>query len=124
MASYVFIQNYSRLGNIGISGYTFQQIAEEATKNIEGVALKDEEGNPNGSWELSRPISVAILDNTRVDINVSINLIGKLNVHQTCVRIQESIAEKLLLSAEIIPFRINVKVVSIKADATKRNVKK
>ena len=123
MPSYVFIQNYSRLGNVAISGYTFRQIAEEATKNIEGVLLKGEESH-EGSWELSKPIDVIIRDNSRVDINVSINLIGKLNVHQTCVRIQESIADKLMIAAELIPFKINVKVVSIKTNESKKATKK
>ena len=124
MASYVYIQNYSRLGNIGISGFTFRQIAESATKNIEGVLLEGADKNEENKWELSKPIDVVIHDNTRVDINVSINLIGKHNVHQTCVKIQESIAEKMLLSAEIIPFKINVKVVSINSNASRKTSKK
>ena len=123
MASYVYIQNYSRLGSIGLSNYTFRQIAENATRNIEGVLLKDE-AQEGATWELSKPIDVIIRDNTRVDITVSINLIGKLNVHQTCVKIQESVAEKLLLMAELIPFKINVKVVSIKSNASKKTAKK
>lgn len=112
MASYVFIQNYSRLGTIGISNYTFKQIAEYATRDIEGVLLKSDD-DVGGSWALAQPIDVRIRDNTRVDINVSINLVGKLNVAKTCLKIQESVANTLLLMAELIPFRINIKVVSI-----------
>lgn len=112
MATYVFIQNYSRLGLVGISNYAFKQIAEYATRDIEGVLLEKGD-NTGGSWELSQPIAVRIKDNHQVDINVSINLIGKLNVAKTCLKIQESVANYLMLMSELIPVRINIRVVSI-----------
>lgn len=114
MASYVFIQNYSGKGLIGISNHAFRQIAEHATKNVEGVVLDPKSGD--GYWEPTKPIEVIIRANTRVDINVSINLIGKMDVSATCLKIQENIANHLLLMAELIPFKINVKVMAIKTN--------
>ena len=117
MASYVYIQNYQKAGTIGISSYSFKQIAENACNTVEGVRL-DKDSN-SGTWSLSKPITVIIKDDTKVDINISISITGKLNVHQTAVKIQEAVAERLMIVAETVPFRINVKVVSMKNETNK-----
>ena len=89
MAEYVYIQDYSKKGKLGISKTCFEQIISLSTNKIQGVQTADNQ------------------------INVQVKIKQGNNIEKICTNIQEQIAEDITTMVELVPFSIKVKVVSI-----------
>ena len=111
MAEYVYIQDYSKRGKLGISRKCFEEIIAITTNRINGVKTADE-ANSKVAFFFHKPISVEIVNN-QVQINVQVNIKQGNNIEKICTDIQEQIADDITAMAELVPFSIKVKVVSI-----------
>ena len=111
MAEYVYIQDYSKRGKLGISRKCFEEIIEITTNRINGVQTVGEKPSKL-PWNLHKPISCEIVNN-KVQINVQVNIKQGNDIEKICTNIQEQIADDLTSMAELVPFSIKVKVVSI-----------
>lgn len=109
MAEYVYIQNYTRKGAMGISHVVFDQIAAVATNLVSGATVKE---NPNDFFRLHKPITCSI-KNGLVDVKIQVNISSGVNVSEVCLRIQEEVASALRMMTELVPFKIIVEVANI-----------
>lgn len=109
MAEYVFIQNYTRNGIMGISHNVFDQIAEIATNQVQGASVSSRK---KGSFSLHKPITCSIR-NGLVDVKIFVRIAARINVKDVCVNIQENVASALSMMTELIPFKIVVEVAAV-----------
>ncbi|HMM00642.1 MAG: Asp23/Gls24 family envelope stress response protein [Bacilli bacterium] len=110
MAQYVYIQNYTRNGLMGISHVVFDQIAEIATNNVAGAKVREP---IKTVFSLHKPIQCSIR-NGLVDVKIYVNIDRNVvNVSEVATRIQEEVANALTSMTELIPFKINVEISSI-----------
>ena len=111
MAEYVYIQDYSKKGKLGISKTCFEQIISLSTNKIQGVQTADNQNN-KFVFSFHKPISCEIV-NGKVQINVQVKIKQGNNIEKICTNIQEQIAEDITTMVELVPLSIKVKVVSI-----------
>ncbi len=110
MAQYVYIDNYSNLGSMGISNHVFYQIAETATNKVKGASVSHQ--SKSLIFLLQKPIQVEISKGL-VNVNVSVNISKTANINQICLAIQEEVATALSTMTELVPFKIDIKVANI-----------
>lgn len=113
MADYVYIKNYSKNGEIGISRHVFEDLATEAVERIGGAKVSDKKSSRRRVFKLYNPIKVVFHDNGQVEILIDITLKKGVNAKQVCEAIQEEVAQSLLVYTESVPFDIHLKVKSI-----------
>lgn len=111
MAEYVYIQDYSKRGKLGISRKCFEDIIAITTNKINGVETAKSQNNKLNFY-FKKPISCEIVNN-KVQINVQVKVKQGSNIEKICTDIQEKIAEEITTIVELVPFSIKVKVVSI-----------
>lgn len=111
MAEYVYIQNYSKSGALGISRTVFDQIATTITNRIQGVSVK-----PNSDkffFTFHKPVKCEIKDG-KVMVKIEIAISSGVNVNDVCLQIQEEIAQAFTQMIEMVPFSVNIKVTGVK----------
>ncbi|MGI6644293.1 MAG: hypothetical protein ACOX28_00785 [Bacilli bacterium] len=104
MAEFVYIQNYTRNGNMGISHLVFNQIAAIATNEIKGANVLQKEKDP---FKLHKPITCDIR-NGLVTVKIYVTLSKKSDEERLVVEIKENVAQALAMLTEMIPFKIDV----------------
>lgn len=109
MSQYAFIDNYSRLGSMGIANRVFYQIAETATNKVQGA---DVIKNPGIVFLLPKPIQIRISKGL-VNVTVAVKIAKDANINQVCLQIQEEVASAISSMTEFIPFKVNVRVTNI-----------
>lgn len=109
MAEYVYIQNYTKRGNLAISTSVFDQIISTAIDKMTGVKLKSK----GKTLFFLRQPSHTEIKNGRINTDIEVILSKDSKVNEVCLKIQEEIADALTSMTEFIPFSINVKVVGI-----------
>ncbi|MDD3036098.1 MAG: Asp23/Gls24 family envelope stress response protein [Bacilli bacterium] len=110
MADYVYIENYSKYGVMGISRRVFETIAQTATNRVKGATVS---ANKSRLFTLHRPIQAILRSNGLVDIRIDVAIKSGVNVSEVCLKIQEEVANALMAMTEMVPFNINIKVASI-----------
>ena len=110
MAEYVYIQNYTRRGNLAISSSVFDQIVSIAVEKVKGAKLK--KTGKKSLFTLHKPIHCEIKDG-KVNTDVNVIISSEYNVNEVCLKIQEEVAYAITSMTEFIPFCVNVKVVGI-----------
>ncbi len=110
MAQYVYIDNYSNIGDMGISNHVFYQIAETATNKVKGAMVSHQ--NKSLLFLLQNPIQITISKGL-VTVKVSVNIAKAANINKICLSIQEEVATALSMMTELVPFRIDIKVANI-----------
>src|SRR5574344_494793 len=111
MADYIYLQNYSRKGDMGISRRVFEMIATEATNRVNGATVSNAK---NGVFKVSHPITCIFKDG-KVIINIHVTIKRGIKVNDVCLKIQEEVANSLMVMCEVIPFNINIKVAAIES---------
>lgn len=106
MAEYVYIQNYTRNGNMGISHFVFDQIAGIATNQVQGAILLDP---VSATFKLHKSISCSIR-NGLVNVKIHVILVKGAPVDEVCLAIQDNVSNALAMMTEMIPFKIDVVV--------------
>ena len=110
MAEYVFIQNYTKRGKLGISRVCFEQIVQTIVNRMQGVKVL-----PNSNkyvFMFHKPVKCEIL-NDKVLINIQVKISVGQNVNEICTKIQQEIADELTTMCEMVPFSIKIKVANI-----------
>ena len=113
MADYIYIKNYSKLGEIAISRQVFKAIVEEATNKVIGAQINQVKSKNKIIVKLFSPVKVTFHHNGQVEIDISIALKKGANANEICLKIQENVAQALLAYTESVSFDIQIKVASI-----------
>ena len=110
MAEYVFIQNYTKRGKLGISRVCFERIVQTIVNRMQGVKVL-----PNSNkyvFMFHKPVHCDIV-NDKVQITIQVKISAGQKVNEICEKIQQEIAEELTTMTELVPFSIKVKVANI-----------
>jgi len=110
MPDYVFIENYTGLGDIGISRNVLITIAAKATNRVKGATVS---GTKSRVFNLYHPIQCVIHHDGTADIKISVSLKKGVNVNQVCLNIQKEVAEAIEEMVETVKVRVIIKVASI-----------
>lgn len=111
MADYVYIENYSKNGKMGISHVVFDQIASFSAQRVKGVTIR-KNSKVKRAFKLRKPITCQI-QNGVVNVKIEVIIAAGSNVHDVCIKIQEEVANGLSFLTELVPFNVNVKVANI-----------
>ncbi|MCF0117647.1 MAG: Asp23/Gls24 family envelope stress response protein [Bacilli bacterium] len=116
MADYVYIENYSKNGKMGISHLVFDQIASLATDRVKGASVAKIEDSKNKkssrAFALHKPV-ICDIKNGIVNVKIDVTISAQANVNAVCLQIQEEVANTLQAMTELVPFNINIKVTGI-----------
>lgn len=110
MAQYIYVENYNKLGTMALSRDIFEEIVHIVTENVMNHS------NTKGAKKrisLVSPAKVSIR-NSQVNVQVDVAIATGENVANICRTLQEEIANALTAQTEMVPFRIDIRVVSIK----------
>ncbi|MDO5330190.1 MAG: Asp23/Gls24 family envelope stress response protein [Bacillota bacterium] len=112
MADYIRINNYSKLGEMGISRQCIAAITEKAVKNVPGVKLESvkEAKGRKGKDKADKPIKVYLRSNGKADIYIEVAIKDGIDIGSTCLAIQKSVADTMQMMVETVPVSVNIKV--------------
>ncbi len=111
MADYIYIKNYSRSGEIGISRRVFEQIVSDAVSRVSGASISPA-ATKKMPFNLNSPIKITFRIDGSVEIRISIILKKGVNSDKVCLAIQEEVARSITAYTESVPFQIELKVAS------------
>ena len=112
MAEYVFLDNYSKKGKLGISYHVFDQLVTSALMNIQGIAKSQKHLKKNQKVRLNRPVQTYIV-NDIVHVWIYVDLAKGSNIQKIVTDIQKEVYDSLVMITEQVPVNIQVKVESI-----------
>lgn len=108
MAQYVYIENYNKLGTMAFSKTVFEQIVHIVTDNV-----MNQSSTSKKRITLNSPARITIR-NGQVLVNVDVTIAKGENVAMLCKSLQEEIANALTAQTEMVPFRVDIRVVNVK----------
>ena len=112
MADYIYIDNYSKKGKIGISLNVFDDLVTSALGNVKGIALSNAHMKKNQQIRLNRPVQTTIRHGI-VHVWVAVDVAKGTNLQDATRDIQDEITNAFLIATEQVPFDVQVKVISI-----------
>lgn len=112
MARYVYLDDYSKKGKLGISYHVFDQIVTSALTNVDGISKSQKLIKRNQFIRLNRPVQTYIV-NDIVHVWIYIDLAKGKNIQEVTTSIQNEVYNSLVLITEQVPVNIQVKVESI-----------
>lgn len=112
MANYLFIENYTKKGKLGISLDTFNALVEGALERVPDIAQSKDKLKRNQRVYFNKPVQTNII---RGILHIAIYIDAKKGTDLVKIdkAIREEIENTLLVSTEQVPFDIQVKVVSL-----------
>ena len=113
MAEFVYIEDYSKAGKLGINRSVFETICSVVTNRISGVQTKeDKRKNTNSLFRFDKPVHCDVINN-KVIIHIQVVVRQGVNVDEICTLIQQEVADALTAMVETVPFSIKIKVAGI-----------
>ena len=112
MAEYVYLDNYSKKGKLGISYHIFDQLVTSSLMNVKGIAKSQKYLKKNQLFSLNRPVQTRISKDI-VHVVIFVDVAKGNDIKSTVLRIQEEVYNSMLLITEQVPVNIQVKVESI-----------
>jgi uncharacterized alkaline shock family protein YloU len=109
MADYVYIKDYSKIGQMGISKNVFEQIISTVTNKVGGVSTKKAKNSP---FFFHKPVKCSIYQN-KLTIDIQVIIRQGYNVEEICSSIQSDVADALTQMVEVVPFQIKIRVAGI-----------
>lgn len=110
MVDYVYIENYTGLGDMGISRRVFETIAYNATNRVKGASVSSSKSRV---FNLYHPIQCVLRRDGQVDIKISVSLKHGINATDVCLKIQKEVAEAIEEMVETVKVNIIIKIASI-----------
>ncbi len=108
MAEYVYIKDYSKRGQLGISKHCFETIVSEVTNKVGGVSIS----KPSTPFFFHKPVKCSIYEN-KLTVDIQVVIRNGYSVDEICSSIQNDVAEALTQMVEVVPFQIKIKVAGI-----------
>ena len=109
MAGYIYFDVNGKTGKRGISSHVFDQLVTIALTNLKDVSMSSKQMKRNHKIFVNRPVQTTIKHGI-AHIKVSVDIKKTMQVQQACALIQEEIVRVLMMSAEQVPFDVQVKV--------------
>ena len=121
MRSFLTIRNHSGLGILGISRYALAAIARRAAEDVTGTKVVTHKSkgllsrfkNDDSFSVAPEGVRVVFSNEGKALIRMEVNLPRNVEVAKTCIAIQESVANNLVLMCDMVPFDVQVRVAHI-----------
>lgn len=121
MAEYVFIDNLTKKGKIGISFVALESLVSDVISEMPGIT-KSSRYSKNNFFKLFRPVKVDI-KNGVVYVKVAIEVDEKVDEKTVIKNLEEEIHTALYTATEQVPHEIDIKVEHKKAENEKKKNK-
>lgn len=112
MADYVYLDDYSKRGKLGIHRHVFDQLVTSTLYNVKGIAKSQKHLKKNQFMILNRPVQTYVVRDI-VHIWIYIDVAKGKNIQEVVSEIQKEVYNSLLLITEQVPVNVQVKVESI-----------
>ncbi len=112
MANYVYLDDYSKKGKLGISYRVFDQIVTSTLMNIKGISKSQKKMKGFQFMRLNKPVQTYILRDI-VYILIFVDVAKGKNIQDVITEIQKEVYNSLLLITEQVPVNVQVRVESI-----------
>ncbi len=109
MADYVFIDNLTNKGKIGISYLAFENLVNEAILNVPGVAKSSRQLKKDQRFRLNRPIKITIRNGV-VHVWLAIEINSNVDKDEVKQLLEKEIHLALNEATEQVPFDIEIKI--------------
>ena len=109
-SGYVEINNYTYLGDMGISHRVFETIAVNACNQVNGVSIDTSKKRKVYTIEFSKPVHATIRKNGKVDIKLEVVLKTGVDVKKVCTAIEENVSNAIQMMCETVPFLVTINV--------------
>ena len=111
MADFIFIDNLSQSGKMAISYHVFDQLVTHALEQLPDVSMSQKKLKKNQRIRLNRPVQTTIHHGI-AHVWVSVDLKEGTNIQEASQLIQQKVIDTFLISADQVPFDVQVKVES------------
>lgn len=112
MANYVYLDNYSKKGKLGISYRVFDQLVTSTLMNIKGISKSEKLMKRFQFMRLNKPVQTYIHRDI-VYVLIYVDVAKGKNIQDVISEIQKEVYNSLFLITEQVPVNIQVKVESI-----------
>ena len=112
MANYVYIDSVVDHGKMAISANVFDQLVSNALSRVQYISMSQKKMKKNQNIRLNRPVQTKISRGI-VHVWVSVDITKDIDIHEAQQNVQDEVLRTLMVSAEMIPFDVQVKVESI-----------
>lgn len=109
MADYVFIDNLTNKGKIGISYLAFENLVNEAILNVPGIAKSSRQLKKDQRFRLNRPIKITIRNGV-VHVWLAIEINSNVDKDEVKQLLEKEIHLALNEATEQVPFDIEIKI--------------
>ena len=114
MANYIYFDNTGKNGKRAISVDVFDQLVTNALSHLDNISMSASKMKRNQKIRLNRPVQTSIRHGI-VHVSVSIDVKSDVKIQETCREVQDEVVKALMISAEQVPFDVQVKVDNILA---------
>lgn len=111
MAEYIYIEDYLKKGNLGISKNVFYFLAKQTINRIPGIS-PSKKYSKKDIFRLNKPLEISIKHGI-VHVSVQVDVVKGTNIQEISKIISDEINNVFLISTEHVPFDVQVKVISI-----------
>lgn len=112
MAEYIYIDDMSNRGTLAINYRVFDNLVNEALSRVKGIAKSSKLLKKNQKFRLNRPVRTSIHRGI-VHVLVTVDVNKGTDIQKVISEIQEEVNNTLLLTAETVPFDVQVRVETI-----------
>ena len=112
MAEYIYIDDLSNKGKLGISWRVYDFLVNDALGRVKGISKSSKMMKRNQNFRLNRPVQIMIHRGI-VNVIVAVDVAKGNNLQTIVSNIQEEVNNTLLVATEQVPFNVQVKVESI-----------
>lgn len=109
MADYIYIDNLSNKGKLGMSSLVFEKIVSDAIENSPNIEQSSERLKKYQGFGLNRTIKTSI-KNGVVHIWVAVDIRKDCNEKQTIALLEKDIHAAMNTATEQVPYDIEIKV--------------
>lgn len=109
MKDYVLINNYSRLGRLGISRNAIASVASYAVETFAGVAVSKKKA----LFSIERGVKVSLTREGKAIVKIDIDVSVDAPVQTLATAIQKEVASAIALSCDTVPLEVQVRVAKI-----------
>ena len=112
MANYVYLDDYSKKGKLGISYRVFDQLVTSSLMNIKGIAKSEKLMKRFQFMRLNKPVQTYIHRDI-VYVLIYVDVVKGKNIQDVISEIQKEVYNSLFLITEQVPVNVQVRVESI-----------
>lgn len=109
MADYVFIDNLTNKGKIGISYLAFENLVSDAILNVPGIAKSSRQLKKDQRFRLNRPIKITIRNGV-VHVWLAIEINSNVDKDEVKQLLEKEIHLALNEATEQVPFDVEIKI--------------